>query len=86
MGQASVVILDDGQQKTDAPPLLPGTASSGLRGLAERVAISHGSFEAGEQEIGGFRLFVMLPLKVVTATPVEPVRSNDKGVTEGAGR
>ena len=41
----------------------PGEAGTGLAGLAERVAASGGSFEAGVVPAGGFRLSVRLPLR-----------------------
>lgn len=83
---ASVVILDDGQQKTDALHILPGTPGSGLRGLAERVAVYNGSFEAGGQVEGGFRLSVMLPLKGGATTRAEPAHTGHEVVVEGTGR
>lgn len=82
---ASVVVLDDGQQKTDALRIV-GTSGSGLRGLAERVAVYNGSFEAGEQAGGGFRLAVTLPLKGMTAARVEAARPTSKAVGENARR
>jgi two-component system sensor histidine kinase DesK len=82
---ASAVVLDDGQQKTDAL-CIAGTSGSGLRGLAERVAVYNGSFEAGEQAGGGFRLAVTLPLKGMAAARVEPARPASEAVGENAGR
>ncbi len=83
---ASVVVLDDGQQKTDTLDLLSGTSGSGLPGLAERVAVYHGSFEAGKQTGGGFRLAVTLPLKGVAVSRVEPARRTSAMIGEHTGR
>jgi two-component system sensor histidine kinase DesK len=51
-------ISDDGLGSTSEHD---GTFASGLSGLAERVAASGGSFEAGSLPEGGFRLRVSLP-------------------------
>ena len=80
-----VVVLDDGQHRTDALHL-GGTSGSGLRGLAERVAVYRGSFAAGAQAGGGFRLAVTLPLKGVAAARVEVARPDSAVVGENAGR
>ena len=58
---------DDGRGPTPE-----GTAGTGLSGLAERVAASGGSLEAGALPAGGFRLSVRLPLRDGTPPTAEP--------------
>jgi two-component system sensor histidine kinase DesK len=82
---ASVVILDDGQQKTGSLHML-GTPGSGLRGLAERVTVYNGSLEAGERPEGGFRLYVTLPLKSVNAARDEQARASNRAIPGSTGR
>ncbi|HEX4716609.1 MAG TPA: hypothetical protein VH164_16950, partial [Ktedonobacteraceae bacterium] len=65
---------------TDALHSTRHSTPHGLAGLAERVALYQGVFEAGPQTAGGFRLFVSLPLE----TPVQLAENveNDQPVQE----
>lgn len=83
---ASAVILDDGQQKTGPLHALTGAPGSGLRGLAERVAVYNGSLEAGERPEGGFRLYVTLPLKSVNTARDEQARAGNRVIPGSTGR
>jgi two-component system sensor histidine kinase DesK len=84
---AGVVVLDDGNGRQGTGTLhIAGTSGSGLRGLAERVAVYHGSFSAGAQDGGGFRLAVTLPLKGMGAVRVEAAHPDSAAVRENAGR
>ncbi len=65
-GDALLEIVDDGAGAED----LTDTAGNGLRGLAERVAASGGTVEAGPRANGGFRLSVRAPL--AAPAPREP--------------
>ncbi len=71
---AGVIVLDDGRQKTNALQIFSGAGGSGLKGLAERVAVYKGHLEAGENPEGGFRLAVSLPLKGVATAQIEEAR------------
>ncbi len=51
-----IEVIDDG-----APPSTPAGTGHGLIGMAERVSIFGGCFEAGARPGGGFRVFVELP-------------------------
>ena len=65
--EVRVEVNDDGRGPS------PGeTTGTGLSGLAERVAASGGSFEAGALPAGGFRLSVSLPLQDVMSPATEP--------------
>lgn len=62
--EVRVEVKDDGR---GSPPEHEGTYSnsSGLSGLAERVAASGGDFEVGPLPEGGYRLRVSLPARSV---------------------
>jgi len=72
---------DDGR---GSPPEEPVTGS-GLSGLAERVAASGGSFEAGPLGTGGFRLRVSLPLRNNTP-PITELAPRSDGTHTGEPR
>jgi two-component system sensor histidine kinase DesK len=76
----NVSIMDDGHAITDTLHSTRNSTPHGLTGLAERVALYQGIFEAGPQPVGGFRLLVSLPLE----TPVQPAENveNDQPVQE----
>jgi two-component system, NarL family, sensor histidine kinase DesK len=71
---AELGVRDDG-----AGTMGDGGKSSGLRGLAERMAEAGGTLEAGPGEGGGFRLVARVPIATPTAPPpegeAEPVAS-----------
>jgi two-component system sensor histidine kinase DesK len=76
----NVSIIDDGHAITETLHSTRKSTPHGLAGLAERVALYQGRFEAGPQTAGGFRLFVSLPLE----TPVQPAENveSDQPVQE----
>jgi two-component system sensor histidine kinase DesK len=76
-------ITDDG--RGSSPGRNSTATGSGLSGLAERVAASGGSFEAGPLPKGGFRLRVNLPLRDGAAPASEPA-SRSGGIREDRGR
>ncbi|HEX5416765.1 MAG TPA: sensor histidine kinase, partial [Chloroflexota bacterium] len=70
----TVELVDDGTGcNRDSPPVSAGPISSGLRGLAERVALRGGALATEAPREGGFRLRVTLPLS----------RNEERATTEG---
>jgi signal transduction histidine kinase len=56
--EVAIEITDNG-----TTPSTPAIGGHGLIGIAERVSIFGGSFQAGVRPEGGFRVFVTLPLE-----------------------
>ncbi|PSK96551.1 signal transduction histidine kinase [Murinocardiopsis flavida] len=86
-GDVRVEIADDGPGARTLPDVRGTGAGHGLIGMAERVAMHHGTFTAGPRPGRGFRVAVVLP--GAGGTPVPPagadVRTQQVGGAETAG-
>jgi two-component system sensor histidine kinase DesK len=65
-GSVGLAIIDDGRNPSPAVVSSTSTGGTGLAGLAERIESFGGSFNAGPNPDGGFRLEVRVPTSEAT--------------------
>lgn len=70
-----LVEVVNGPQTNALPPLTDSGTSNGLRGLHERIGACGGSFEAGPQSDGGWRLAAHLPRRARSTQPERGLQS-----------
>jgi signal transduction histidine kinase len=77
-GVLVVTVVDDGVGGADE------SHGSGLRGLADRVAVIDGSLEVHSPPGGGTRLTCRIPVSAVVSSPSQVILDRSRPVTVGA--